>query len=328
MNLKILAVDVGYSFVKVVQDEENMFLFPSFVDYQAQSSGLVLKGEEIFEIDGKTCSIGRQLRFGSHDIDPDLHGSHTWKALICKATYDLAQKTDPEARTIEVDVLSVGVPLSQFRSGKIDSLEGIKGFNFVVNGESFKVKIGNIHVWAQGFSMAQFIDFDEEETYGIVDVGHYTLDLVLFKEGKLLMDGCKSFPLGVHSVYKSLGVAFAKKANGMTLSMDRMEKLLKREKIRVRGIAEEIDMSEDIQMILASYWSSVESEVMSQWDQELNHVSQIYVGGGGAVMLSDKGVLANGLRGVAVVDFKQPVFANALGFIRFSEELMAKGADQ
>lgn len=312
----LLAVDVGYSQVKVVDDRGSKYLFPSFVD-RSFETGIKLGGgmDETVMTCGGICQSKSYVVGGnsssSLNLAANFHGTPEWYALMCKAFFDHLGTLDGKVTDIQLDYLGIGVPLDQRKSEKIKEMEQFNSFEFSVDGISYTAKADKVVVFPQGMAMLQEVDFHEDEEIGLIDIGYKTLDVMVLDGGSLVSDSYTSLSFGVKDILGKIKDQFKAKT-GATLSDRRAQKLLRTKKQTYAK--ETIHMAKEVKEISEEYWNNLLKEIRPFWG-EIEMLDRIVVGGGGAVLLGDifKSKLAGNIQ-VEIMD--DPVFGNVTGYMK------------
>jgi|GEM_PF-3254100 len=312
---RILSVDVGYSSVKITFSDGSNGFFKSTVD-PFFSKGLLDEKEDFFTIDGKVLRVGDE---GSTrgNVGDDFHGGPRWYVLMCRAFLELAIKGEHYTRgvkpvddviEINLDVVGIGVPFLDYTKEKVVALQGITDFSFEFAGQKFKINCGNITVFYQG--MATLANHKTlKPLLGIVDVGYYTCDLVLIRNGRVDNDFSSTFKKGVSTLHTKLNNALIKELRCSTRSSDALRKVLDDREMFWNG--EMRDVGHIVDSVVDSFAGEVDLSVRELWDQWINEIHEINFTGGGSFYLD---ALVSGREVCVRPD--EPVFGNSDGYMK------------
>lgn len=322
---ELLAIDVGYSQVKVVDDKGNKQVFPSFVD-RSHAEGIAVGGgmDETVLCCGGVCNnqqyvVGSKSSVSLNQAD-NFHGSPEWYALMCKAVYDHIREFGNGSNNLKLDYLGIGLPLKQRNAEKIKEMEACNSFNFEVSGVAYSASAKKVVVFPQGMAMLQEIGFKEDEEVGLIDIGYGTLDIMVVDDGSLVSGSYTSLPLGVNEVYSRIKSLFSEKTKGASLSDRQAQKVLIAKK-RTFG-KKTISMTAEVKDVLEYYWGRVQKEIEPVWG-DVRLLDRVVVGGGGAILLGD--VFKDKLSEINVEVMKDPVFGNVVGYMKGLRTLSQEG---
>lgn len=330
-KLGIIGIDVGYSGVKVATENGETFSFTShiskdvqrgFADYAAEQKRIVI-------YQGQEYVVGGEAKKVSYSQDNEFHGSEEWQVLVCGALLDII-KNNGEHPSAEVETLVLGLPISQCDpalglKGKIESFQKFEFSSDEDNGGKleYKITIKNVRVVPQCFPLTSMIplkDVDEDEPIGILDIGYYTLDFAILKDGILPSEYYGSRQLGVHEVYRQLKQLFAAKHSGISLGDDRLRKLLIKGYIVIKG--KKVNFNKEIEGIKKKYWEMIFKDLKSQWSDEMLFMGKVYVAGGGAELLSD--LFKSDKSDISFHVLDAPLYGNAKGYVAAAKMAMGK----
>lgn len=322
---KLLAVDVGYSQVKVCDDKGNKHVFPSFVD-RSHAEGIKLGGgmDETILCCGGICkgqsyTVGSNSSVSLNQAD-NFHGSPEWYALMCKSFYDHLQKREKGETELALDYLGIGLPLKLRTAEKVKEMEKHTTFEFEAGGKPYKVTAKNVPVFPQGMAMLQEIGFEKDEEVGLIDIGYGTLDIMKVENSELVSGSYTSLPLGVKVVYSRLKKLFSQKTQGANLTDRQAQKVLINKEKSFES--NKINMADDVKDVTEYYWDRVFKEIEPVWG-DVRLLDRVIVGGGGAVLLGD--VFKNNLSTIQVEVMDDPVFGNVSGYMKSLRTLAKRG---
>ena len=177
----------------------------------------------------------------------------------------------------------LGVPPGMYSkeySRKI--VDSIRASDIRVNGEPYRVS-GNVRIIPQGagifFRHIKDHQEDRRKNVTVIDIGHHTVDMVLFAEGKYVESATESQEIGVSFVLDSIVKAFYREHRlsiGFRAALD----ILRDRQIVHLGTLYKIDIQEEMD----AYVRRVRSVIDRYLEKLPVHVDLGIIGGGGAVM--------------------------------------------
>jgi len=327
----MLAIDVGYSAVKVITDKGESVLFSSHVAPFVDRGIAQIGSQKHIKIGSKTFITGNANL--DHDLktDEELHGSEEWEALMARAFYEVfllgGSPAGGEVVDMVVECLGVGLPFQQYRDEKIAALQSRKEFSFEVDGTPFVVKVEDVKVFPQGFAMIGNVDDPEElNDAGFLDIGFYTLDVVLTRGGSVVHDKCHSQDLGVHRIYEQLRKSCSSKCGKMAVSDHEIKKVLEQGGFKFKG--KWVSFVEERDAFLREHVAEIKNYLQGYWRNQFDFLERLVIGGGGAVLLepflkqqsAEEGDGSLRMAGIPCEIVNDPVFGNANGFMRCMQQ--------
>lgn len=322
-----VAVDVGYGFTKAVSGDGRKVSFPSaaapagadpldgvFGDRAGHVVRVVgARGEEERLVGEAALLSPACQEFSARQEKPAaLHD-----LLVLTAAGLLGASTSPGDRP----ALGVGLPLSFYR-GQKDALKErlcrLQAWVAVDGGPERHVAFGNVEVFPQGAGALVSLGdaLPSRGTVGLVDVGTYTTDFLLFEvRGGVpapLPEACGSGEVGVHLIHRALAAEFEKKTGvplPVRMRQAALEMALAGEPLVYRG--REISLLAALDLARRDAAEAVAGCVLSAWGDRAGFVSLTALAGGGALVLGDL-LKAHFSAPLVVPD---PVFANARGYL-------------
>jgi plasmid segregation protein ParM len=301
------AIDIGYSYVKIGDDNNEYIQFPSLIQ-EWVSDGIDLDDSpSILSLNDKNLLVGNIEEGGRLLTTKDFHGSFEWLALMCWSFYLLCKKY--ETNMLSLDKLGLGLPYFQFREELRNKLGKRKKFSFSVDKEDYVITTNSIIIAPQGAVIMS--DYGKEKDVGIIDIGYYTLDIVLMKKGRIISRRSVSRNEGIHEVYKDLDRLLNSRFGWPSIDFDHLTRIIKDKEIPFEG--DMVDMREEIDSFLFSYANRIVKIIKDLWGSDLDFLNSIYVAGGGAELL--KGHFSD--KRFKVVN--NPQYANLKGFLKILE---------
>lgn len=297
-------IDIGYGEVKVVKGSGEKRYSASVVRHE-ESLGLDFPSSgEILELDGKKylLNTGRAVDTRTRDY----HRTPEWKALFLYGIKD----------DVSVNVV-LGLPVSYARKEERKELEeAIKGeHRFLVGGKEKKVRVSDAKVIAQG--MGVLLDYfieggsvDEErknETAIVFDVGFYTTDVFLYRDGGIEEERSRSIEVGVSHLFEDILRWLTVERGYPSVSLKEVERFFKRGYVKIKG--EEVPIPRES---FIKGWAEKLSDLLRFYERELYTYDTLILAGGGANFLGEE------FFGRKVIVPEKPEFANARGYYKYA----------
>ncbi len=319
----MLAIDIGYGYTKAVSKNGARVSFPSVIapasidilnGIYKENSGhrvrLITISGAIEKLVGEAAvqSIAAQGFVARQEKPIDLHD-----LLLLTAAY-LCNTGDDEP-------LAVGLPLAFYRTQKAMLKERLTKFHarLSVDGDQTRnISFGSISVYPQGAGALVTLgpDFLKDGIVGLIDIGTYTTDYLLFNVKNRVpipvLDACGSVEAGIYLAQRAIASEFEQQA-GSPLPQRLYQWALDQARQAI-GISYQ---GKDIQLFNA--WSRVKGEiadtiashVLATWGDRVGFLTATAFAGGGANLLYDnmKKLFPN------PVYAEEGYFANAVGFL-------------
>lgn len=322
-----IGIDVGYGFTKAVSSSGIRVSFPSVVAPAVADplSGLFRDGvghrvkvsflsgtEEKLVGESALQSQSAQTFVAQAEKPEKMHD-----LLLLTAAYlcGAGVKTNEERPS-----LAVGLPLSYYRMQKDilkERLANLAAWVSVDGGEEKYIAFKKVVVYPQGAGalVATGNALPKTGTIGLVDIGEYTSDFLLFnvKSGMPvpIPEACGSAEAGVHLIRRAIANEFEKQT-GVPLPERMyqfvMDRLLAGEEITYRG--REVKLSAAFARAKQDVAETIASHILAAWGDRTGFLSLTVLAGGGALLFGD--VLAGYFP--QAVQAPDPVFANATGY--------------
>jgi len=327
---KAVGIDVGYGFVKAVSPVARVS-FPSVVAPYIEDplSGLFydgtghrvrvrkangeveekLVGEAALRSLAATATLSREKPAALHDL------------MLLAAAY-LAGAGDKGPFPKQVD-LAVGLPLAYFRAQKDalkKRLEGLAAWVSVDGGEERYISFGKVLVFPQGAGvvLAGDVVLPGNGYLGVVDVGTYTIDYLLFEDRgdgvpRPLPEACGSLEAGVNLLHRALAAEFQRQTGAPlapSMYQEVVEDALAGRPIHYAG--KDIHLEEKLLKARRDVAQAIAQGVLAAWSSRASFVAMTLLAGGGACLFGEE--LLRSLPGARVA--KEPLFANAMGYLK------------
>ena len=297
MAIECIGIDIGYGFVKTCRSD-NKKMFPTAVAMMAREATFAKTSPVI--VNGHRFLVGKEAEREGNTIDTRQSGfvaSDAWLAVLghCLRINEFLKGE-----------IVLGVPPGMYSkkfSRKI--VDSIRASDIRVNGEPYRVR-GNVRIIPQGagifFRHLKDHQEDRRKNVAVIDVGHHTVDMVLFAEGKYVESATESQEIGVSFVLDSIVKAFYREHRlsiGFRAALD----ILRDRQIIHLGTVYKVDVQEEVD----AYVERVRSVIDRYLEKLPVHVDLGLIGGGGAVMRD-----LSGRHRLLLVS--EPAFANAIGY--------------
>jgi len=324
----IIGIDLGYSHVKGCVNGHK-FIFPSAVG-SPESAAFSLDSDSriALQTDSGLVQIGQavldQSRFVSRPEDRGWIASDEYKWLFCAA---LSEATT----TFWADSVMIvtGLPIAYYREDK-DRLRNVMLGEHTVQREGRKqqrFKVTEVRVIPQPFgslfsaslgSDGQVVAPDMlNGRVGIIDVGGHTTNLLSTLRARDIERQTGSVDMGAWDVVRALREHLDEITPGLEISDYDIVEAVKRGYVWYYG--EQVDISDQAEVSLSHFRRQVLAEASHLWDNG-SQLQAILVSGGGAHLIGNAILAHFSLhKNVRVVD--DPVFANAMGYVRFGRYL-------
>lgn len=307
-----IGVDIGYGFTKTFNRGDGK-VFPTAVTgiVPAATFGEV---DTVTANDEKFLVSHDALREGKGLLNTRTIGfvrSNAWLAVLGHAIN--LNDYDPEQMKGKI---VLGIPPGQYsKSVAAEITESVKESVIFYNDRKFTFKESRIMVIPQGSGIFFVYVIHNREHYkkdiAVVDIGHYTVDMLFFSEGKYIEGITQSSPVGISLILDDICRAFYKK-NKFSISHRQAQRLLDIGNIT---IFEEPHTLDNLPVIVSSYAKQI-ATLIDGFFEALHEKPEIAVcGGGGVVALRGKIKLKHKLHIVS-----DPVLANCMGYWYYARE--------
>ncbi|MFC1489239.1 hypothetical protein ACFL6B_05285 [Thermodesulfobacteriota bacterium] len=334
MNDINIGLDIGYGQVKAcVENSDGKIVKPFFPRIFAEAQGEAwsdLRSADIFGINKDRYILGEQaLNYdkaikSSDTRDYVLHNSY-WacfgKVLVDGGIFN--------GQPVRAKRLVLGVAPGHFDQKRIKKmkLKIRNGIEMTYNGRSLKFSAEQVSVLPQGAGTffetiltdkgTQKEPGKEKMLYGIIDIGHRTIDYVLFDGQEFITDHNRlSEDSGVRGILSEL-LEYTKKRFGYNgQNIEKFRPVLQGKKFLCKGMR--IDLSESLEQMVQKYARDIEQDAKKRWENQLDDMYKIILCGGGAHLFSIAPEFLRGNRRQIVIP-SDPVFSNAVGFFKYAK---------
>lgn len=332
----IIAVDIGYGFVKGINEDLKKVVFPSLVtagyDREIEtifgaginnmdSLHIKLNGEEYF-----VGELARRSKLASVTLDSQKTNHKNTQILLATAVGLLG-----EGETS----LVTGLPYEDFKYQKNELIQALKGKEFDITylggplaGESKSIAIIDVIVFPQGagalYASSDMMYIQSLARSGkmvsIIDVGYKTSDIVTFEAGQsfsVRADMSGTVDAGVSDIEKAVLKQFFVQT-GKRLDISKAAKIISAGGIDCKG--QFFDLTDTIEKAKVHLSEAIKDKVKITWDDSSDFICKVYLAGGGALLLND--YLKDLNRNTTTILDSQ--FANAKGFLEVGRSKFKK----
>lgn len=331
-----IGLDLGYGYVKGVNENNNTVVFPSIVGdaYQRNLVGLfgnsnenIIENLHVSISDGngfsQECFVGelarREGRNLSYAFDENKINHPNTRALLATGSALLL----PE-ENVKVHIVS-GLPLEQYIHQKDSFREMIKNLKMIVEFKGYEkvkiIKFDKVTIFPQAAGAVYAAIWDELDKYlvkgsylGLIDIGQKTTDYIAFyvdDRGKLILreDLSGTMDYGMNNLYNAADKLFAQKT-GFKLDIPELMLLVKEGKIFYKNKI--IELIKDLELVKAELSRVIKDRIKSAWGNKMDFFNTVFLAGGGAKTLNK--YLNDIYENTVIV--KRAQTANADGFLK------------
>lgn len=248
----VRALDLGWGWTKYsasgAEGEIEFRAFPSLAPRHTgldlSSSVLGRRDTVVVSVEGTSYEVGPDAGdLDSNDATRNLNDQyiHTdqYRAVFYGALHYMAEPV--------IDLLVVGLPLSNMHSAeKLKALmvgsHKISSSTEVVVKEALVLPqpLGGLYHCLSMKDRAEF-EFLKEEINLVVDPGFLTFDFLVSNGDKVIENRSSAHPGGVSKVLRSIAESLSQKFNIRYDNLTAIDKGLRRRKIKINGVVEELD---------------------------------------------------------------------------------------
>jgi plasmid segregation protein ParM len=306
----ILGIDIGYGYTKTFRMQNGKKKFSTLIATAVGNNSFGVDRQEI-SVNGDTFLVGDDAETEpGWTIDTrtsDFVGSNAWLAVIGKALIingiDLGSMNGMK--------LVFGLPPGFYTATEVQRLTDlikntrIQGYDF--SGTELQMIPQGAGIYFTYLRSQTDMPSEMKKTIAVVDIGHYTIDTVLFSNGKYINNVTESTPLGVSVLIDRVRTEFSQ-THKRFINNDVVLRLL----------------SEGKASILQQEYSLNGSKLMKAYALQISSLIDNFFDGSGKGKVSvDLGIVAGG--GVSLVQnhlkvknrvlvMPNPDMANVLGY--------------
>ncbi len=341
-----ISVDVGFGYVKAINEHNKMIDFPSVVDHKIESAlgdfgatddyTITIKGEENTSRDYLVGDAAMSMG-GSRAFEDKVVNNKNLDVLISTAIALLLDGSDEP-----VD-LAVGLPMDYFGPQKGDLEKRFENYQqvIVLENKEIKIHVQSVFVFPQGAGAyyASVFGIDGEvknhdlfnKAVGVIDVGHRTTDYIFMtrtKKGLAPVPGLTgSLDWGMKNVYKvvtdGLDIEVQRRAkeggkNPKKPSQEEVEKAILWFNREINHQSETYKLDKYLADASKIISGNIADKLKSIWSDKADNLAAIMIGGGGGDTLYRH--FEDAFKGARKVE--NPRFANAEGYLAAQAQML------
>ncbi|MGL5151792.1 MAG: ParM/StbA family protein [Clostridium sp.] len=234
------------------------------------NKGLILENRFIEVTDEETFGTeyiefqNRRFIFGKGEFDKTFNKTN--KDFITPLLYGLGKSGFSGDVNLILHLPSNQMPC---KAKVVDELKG-KEFEFILNGNTSKIKFNRVGVLKEGWSSFYSLQRRNEGLIAIIDIGGRTTDIFTFNNG--IQEQEKSLPLGMMNVFSEIADILV--AKGENRKLEDIHKLFK------NNIIDKDDFNNIFEKNALRISNNIKVDIENLQDYK------IYITGGGAEFLS------------------------------------------
>jgi len=328
-----IAIDIGYGFVKAMNENGDTIRFPSVVafDRSERMRSILKSNGEDYSVsiwpageleNSKSYLIGDAAMVGGSGI-------RTWEEkAVENANLEILIATAASllGNDDEIDLV-VGLPLTYYRTQKDELTSLLKKLDVSIIVEGYnrkRVKVNTVYVFPQGAGAyyAACLTINGEvknpelvnNPVGLIDIGYRTTDILVMSKGKKGLMPREELSGGI-----DLGMKFAyqivqneiEEVVKKPIDLLAIEKAIfwEQSKLLHRGI--EYSLSEYEQFANEELANQITAKVKIKWGDEIDNLSAVIIAGGGGEALAP--YLKRSFP--TMITMERAAFANVEGFL-------------
>lgn len=331
----LVSVDLGYGYTKAVS-EKGRAMFPSVLcpapeviyDFGARGKrpGYVVEVRQMGSVVRERFLVGelalKDGRAAQYTLARERfagNGSLLTLAAVAAALVGAEGRVE----------LAFGVPLAYYRTQREEVVQCFEDQGLYVKVDELPerfVSFARVHVFPQAvgalFSAGKL---PEEGLVGLVDVGYFTTDYLLVElspQGvEPLARFMSSIEVGVDTAVKLFADAFRDRT-GKPLTSAEARTLWSRSEVTFAGRKLELAPLKDAAREAGG--QAVARAVQAAWAEKVDFLDRVLLAGGGALEFG--AALRRLLPAAEVLD--DPLYANALGFVKLAQKTAAAAAEE
>jgi hypothetical protein len=308
----VLSIDIGYGFTKTFQTGVGKGIFPTWIAAsRGEWVGFGERQQEI-RVNNKSFYVGHDAEGADiQTLTTSFVGSDAWLAVIGKVL--TVNNVSPKDLTNMRIVL--GLPPGIFRQKEVARLQSlISDAQIQCDGQTYDFRSVDVKMIPQGAGIyyAYLTGNPERESVvkkavAVIDIGHYTVDTVLFSPGgKYNSSVQKSVPLGISLLLHQVIMNFNQE-HKKYITNEMALQLLKTGKV---GIAQEEYTLESLAQAEEIYAMRLNAYIEKFFDSDGLH-ADLGLAAGGGILQAIKYLKATRKK---VLVMAEPDMANVIGY--------------
>lgn len=297
-----IGIDIGYGFTKTCRSGDKQ-IFPTAITLMAREP--TFSDVKPITVNGHRFLVGKEAEREGNTLDTRHSRFVTSDAWLAILGHSLSINNFVKGEIV------LGVPPGMYsREYGQRVRDAIKESDIGINEEPYRFN-GNVKIIPQGagifFRYVKDHPDDFRKSVTVIDIGHHTVDMTLFVEGKYVESATESQEIGVSLILDSIAKAFYRE-NRFSIGFKAALDILRDGQITYLGTTYAIDVREEIMR----YTQRINS-IMDRYLEKLPVQPDVGImGGGGAVVIKDLVTFKHRLLMVS-----EPAMANAVGYWYF-----------
>ncbi|MCX7884641.1 MAG: ParM/StbA family protein [Caloramator sp.] len=336
-----ISVDVGYGYVKAVNEKSRKILFPSVVaPYTSKGLGSILGGiddeytvvmweygkpnqSKCFYVGDKAMTSGGAIR----TWEDNAANNSNIKVLVMASLSILGDGSPVD--------LAVGLPMGFYNEQKNEIKKLFQGLDCSVNingNGTVRTKVNSVFVFPQGagayYSACLNIDGTVKNpdivnsSAGIIDIGYRTTDYLIMTKGKKGIapreDLSDSIDIGMNLIFQSIQreiEALTKKK----IEILKIEQAVLWHNCDITISGQNFNLNDIKRKACEEFAERIISHIKFKWDNEIDYLRYIFIAGGGAIDSDIRDIFTKSFNNIYLLDS----YANAEGYLA-AQALSAK----
>jgi len=304
MAVDCIGIDIGYGYAKTCRAGDKK-MFPTAV--------CAVTREGTFEemspvvVNGRRYLVGKEAEREGNTFDTRQSGfvaSAPWLAVLAHCLW---VNNFPGGKVV------MGLPPGVYsKEYTQEILKAIRASDVRIKGEPYRIS-GNVRIIPQGagifFSYVKDHPGDYRKNVAVVDIGHRTVDMVFFVDGKYVESAIQTHDIGMSVVLDNIKNAFLREYR-RRIDFKAALAILQGRQVTYLGETYTMDVREEVD----AYTKQVCSVIDHYLEDLPLRPDLAIIGGGGAIM---RGLA--GRHNLLVVN--EPVMANAIGYYHYGTDL-------
>lgn len=245
----IRSIDIGFGFTKFNKKVDDELVYDSFISLAPRSSKIdslsMLNDREtvVVTIDGSDYEVGADSYLlesvdSTRTLNEQYINTTQYKALFYGALHYMNEEV--------IDLLVVGLPVSNFKSQNQKLQESMKGVHKI--NAHMTVEVKNVLVVMQPMGALKYCLMDEElkdmdiedSNNLIIDPGFFTFDFVMASGSKMIEKKSDSPAGGVNRVLTAIAESISNKIGKKYENYNAIDKGLRKRKLKIAGKDEDL----------------------------------------------------------------------------------------
>jgi hypothetical protein len=300
-----IGIDIGYGFTKTCRAGDKR-IFPTAITLMTTESTFSEMSPII--VNGHRFLVGKEAEREGTTLDTCQSGFVTSDAWVAVLGECLRINGFPRGEIV------LGVPPGTYsRAYSQRIMEAMRKSEIRINGDLYRIS-GDVRIIPQGAGIFFRHLKDHPDDYGknvtVIDIGHHTVDMVLFSAGKYVENARESREIGISLILDGIAKAFYRQ-HRLSIGLRDTLDILRSGQVTQLGIPYTLDVAEEVNRYARRFES-----VVDRYLEKLPIRPDVGImGGGGAVVIDHLVDLRHRLLMV-----NEPAMANAVGYWLYGSE--------